>query len=88
MGSIAKSRLLAWHERCYWDTSPVHYLLLTDQIAFPSLFEGVFIPATVRSEMLDPKTPALARQWKELQPQQNKNYFKRGSKWNGTSSLN
>ncbi len=46
------------------DTSPVHYLLLIDQISLlPALFERVFIPATVQCEMLDPKTPASIRQW-------------------------
>ncbi len=46
------------------DTSPVHYLILIEQIALlPLLFEQIFIPATERDEMLDPQTPDTVRQW-------------------------
>lgn len=51
------------------DTSPVNYLVLVEQIALlPALFERIFIPAAVRSEMLDPKTPAVVRRWITSQP--------------------
>jgi predicted nucleic acid-binding protein len=46
------------------DTGPVHYLILIEQISLlPVLFETIFIPETVRKEMLAPRTPAVVRQW-------------------------
>lgn len=46
------------------DTGPVHYLILIEQIALlPALFETIFIPETVRKEMLAPRTPGVVRQW-------------------------
>jgi predicted nucleic acid-binding protein len=51
------------------DTGPVHYLVLIEEISvLPALFEHVFIPATVRDEMLDPKTPDSVRRWIEAPP--------------------
>lgn len=46
------------------DTGPVHNLILIEQIALlPALFDGVFLPETVRDEMLDAKAPLPVRQW-------------------------
>ncbi len=46
------------------DTGPVHYQILFGQISLlPALFTSVFIPETVRNEMLDSKTPNAVREW-------------------------
>jgi predicted nucleic acid-binding protein len=51
------------------DTGPIQYLLLIDQIALlPELFDRIFIPATLCSEMLDPKTPDVVRKWIAAHP--------------------
>lgn len=46
------------------DTSPIHYLLLIDQIdLLPRLFQQIIIPDVVRDEMLDPGAPTVLQQW-------------------------
>ena len=46
------------------DTGPLHYLVLIDAVSvLPKLFKSVMIPATVRNEMLAPRTPEILRQW-------------------------
>ena len=46
------------------DASPVHYLIVIEQIdLLPKLFERIFIPVAVREELLDPQTPDAVRQW-------------------------
>lgn len=52
------------------DTGPLHYLVLIDSISvLPKLFESVMIPATVRNELLAPRTPDVLRQWIVRAPQ-------------------
>jgi predicted nucleic acid-binding protein len=44
------------------DTSPLHYITLIGHLSiFPALFKRIFIPATVRDEMLRPKTPGMVQ---------------------------
>jgi len=44
------------------DTGPVHYLILIGQISLlPALFERIFIPVSVREEMLHHNTPDVVR---------------------------
>ena len=46
------------------DTGPLHYLVLTGDIALlPKLFERVLAPQTVRDELADPAAPAAVRAW-------------------------
>jgi len=46
------------------DTGPVHYLILIGQISLlPALFERIFIPVSVRDEMLHRNTPDVVRRW-------------------------
>ena len=46
------------------DTSPLHYLLLIDQIdLLPQLFQQIIIPDVVRDELLVPSTPLVIQQW-------------------------
>jgi predicted nucleic acid-binding protein len=46
------------------DTGPLHYLVLTGDIALlPKLFDRVLAPQTVRDELANPKTPAAVRAW-------------------------
>lgn len=51
------------------DTSPLNYLVLIDAIdILPRLFQRVFIPATVSSELQHQRTPELVRAWAESPP--------------------
>jgi predicted nucleic acid-binding protein len=51
------------------DTSPVQYLILIEQIdLLPVLFGTIFIPETVRDEMLAAKTPEVVREWIKAAP--------------------
>jgi|SRR6185437_591813 len=51
------------------DTGPVHYLILIGQISLlPALFERIFIPVSVRDEMLHRNTPDVVRRWIENPP--------------------
>ncbi|MGB3491133.1 MAG: DUF3368 domain-containing protein [Elainellaceae cyanobacterium] len=46
------------------DTSPIHYLLLINQIdLLPHLFQQIIIPDVVRDEMLAPDAPLILQQW-------------------------
>ncbi len=46
------------------DTSPIHYLLLIDQIdLLAHLFDQIMIPDAVRDEMLNPGAPLVLQQW-------------------------
>ncbi|HTT85506.1 MAG TPA: DUF3368 domain-containing protein [Rhizomicrobium sp.] len=46
------------------DTGPVHYLVLTGDVALlPALFDKVIIPQAVCDELADPGAPLLVRQW-------------------------
>ena len=46
------------------DTSPLHYLVLTNTIdLLPRLFQQVIAPDVVRAELLAEETPALVRAW-------------------------
>ncbi|HVT60181.1 MAG TPA: DUF3368 domain-containing protein [Thermoanaerobaculia bacterium] len=45
------------------DTSPIHYLILIDEVALlAKLFGRVLIPPAVRAELLHPAAPASVRQ--------------------------
>jgi predicted nucleic acid-binding protein len=51
------------------DTSPILYLVLIDQIELlPQLYQRIFIPETVRDEMLDAGAPLILRQWFDTAP--------------------
>jgi predicted nucleic acid-binding protein len=51
------------------DTSPIHYLLLIDQIdLLPRLFQQVIIPDVVRDEMLHSSAPFILQQWMSNPP--------------------
>lgn len=51
------------------DTGPIHYLVLIGNDSFfPALFGSILIPASVRGEMLSPRTPASVRKWIENPP--------------------
>ena len=46
------------------DTSPLHYLVLIEQMAIlPALFGRVLIPPVVAEELQRPRTPAPVRAW-------------------------
>ena len=46
------------------DASPLHYLVLIEQIAVLSpLYRQVIIPAAVREELQRPRTPEVVRLW-------------------------
>ena len=46
------------------DTGPLHYLVLTGDIALlPSLFEKVLTPERVRDELAHVEAPAAVRAW-------------------------
>ena len=46
------------------DTGPVNYLLLIGHIdILPALFHKVILPSAVLSELTDPRTPLLVRNW-------------------------
>ena len=52
------------------DTSPLHYLILCEVAGIlPSLFQRVFIPPQVFSELQQPNTPALVREWAQNLPE-------------------
>jgi predicted nucleic acid-binding protein len=51
------------------DTSPLHYLVLTNTIdLLPRLFEQVIAPEIVRAELLHPEAPVLVRTWAAAMP--------------------
>ena len=51
------------------DTSPIHYLLLIDQVELlPKLYERIIIPDIVRDEMLAAGAPLILRQWIQQPP--------------------
>ena len=51
------------------DTSPLHYLVLTNTIdLLPRLFQQVIAPDVVRAELLAEETPALVRAWASAPP--------------------
>ncbi len=51
------------------DTSPLHYLLLIEQVAIlPSLFTCVVIPQAVAAELASPGAPDLVRRWAAKPP--------------------
>lgn len=46
------------------DTTPLHYLVLIDEIALlPALFAGVYIPAAVFSELSHSRAPKRVQEW-------------------------
>src|SRR5262249_25849815 len=46
------------------DASPLHYLVLIDQIAvLPPLYDQVMIPSVVCEELQRPRTPEVVRLW-------------------------
>jgi predicted nucleic acid-binding protein len=46
------------------DTAPLHYLVLTGDIALlPKLFDRVLAPRAVRDELANPEAPAVVRAW-------------------------
>ena len=51
------------------DTGPLHYLVLTGDIALlPNLFEKVLTPERVRDELAHAEAPAAVRAWIALPP--------------------
>lgn len=51
------------------DTSPLHYLILCGaETALPRLFSHVVIPPMVFSELQQPNTPPIVRQWARALP--------------------
>ena len=51
------------------DTSPLHYLILCEVVGIlPGLFQRVFIPPQVFSELQQANTPALVREWAQNLP--------------------
>lgn len=51
------------------DTSPLHYLILSDaQEILPQLFQSVVIPPTVFRELQQPNTPDRVKQWAAALP--------------------
>jgi predicted nucleic acid-binding protein len=51
------------------DTSPILYLVLIDQIELLlQLYQRIFIPETVRDEMIDVGAPLILRQWIAVPP--------------------
>jgi predicted nucleic acid-binding protein len=51
------------------DTGPINYLVLIDAIELlPKLFEKVFTPLAVQSELLNPDAPSIVRAWATLPP--------------------
>ena len=52
------------------DTSPLHYLILCEVVGIlPGLFQRVFIPPQVFSELQQANTPALVRDWAQNLPE-------------------
>jgi predicted nucleic acid-binding protein len=52
------------------DTSPLHYLVLIDQVeVLPRLFDRVIVPPAVISELSRPQTPVPVRLWTASHPQ-------------------
>ena len=46
------------------DTSPLHYLILCEEIAIlPRLFNQVLIPPTVYAELVHPNAPLIVSEW-------------------------
>jgi predicted nucleic acid-binding protein len=51
------------------DTSPICYLLLIQEIdLLPALYDRIYIPETVASELGDPQSPSLLRRWIQNPP--------------------
>lgn len=51
------------------DAGPLHYLALIDYFEIlPKLFERVYAPAIVQSELLHPNAPAKVQRWMEMPP--------------------
>ena len=51
------------------DTSPLHYLVLTNTIGLlPRLFDKVIVPEIVRAELLHEEAPELVRVWAAVPP--------------------
>ncbi|MFZ2107283.1 MAG: hypothetical protein WAV18_18240 [Roseiarcus sp.] len=51
------------------DTGPLHYLVLTGDIALlPNLFEKVLTPERVRDELAHAEAPAAVRAWIDVPP--------------------
>lgn len=51
------------------DTSPIHYLLLINQVELlPKLYGSINIPEVVRDEMLAPGAPIILQQWIQQPP--------------------
>lgn len=52
------------------DTGPLNYLVLIEAVELlPKFFEKVFIPAAVRTELLDLDAPAIVRAWAAEPPE-------------------
>jgi predicted nucleic acid-binding protein len=51
------------------DTTPLNYLVLINAIdVLPRLFDEIYVPPSVVSELDQPKTPHLVRQWAKSPP--------------------
>jgi predicted nucleic acid-binding protein len=51
------------------DTGPLHYLVLINAVELlPRLFDRVFVPITVHSELTRPETPAVVSNWARAPP--------------------
>jgi predicted nucleic acid-binding protein len=51
------------------DTSPLNYMVLIKAVdVLPKLFEKIFVPPSVVSELNRPKTPEPVRQWAKAPP--------------------
>jgi len=51
------------------DTSPLHYLILIDQVQLlPTLYGAVYAPPVVIEELLRPQTPLQVRNWTSSLP--------------------
>jgi predicted nucleic acid-binding protein len=51
------------------DTSPIHYLLLIDQVELlAKLYGRIIIPSVVRDEMLSAGAPVVLREWIQQPP--------------------
>jgi len=51
------------------DTSPLNYLVLINAVdVLPRIFEKIFVPPSVVSELNRPKTPESVRQWANSPP--------------------
>jgi predicted nucleic acid-binding protein len=55
--------------KAVFDTSPISYLLLIEEIELlPALYDRIFIPLAVKAELLHPRAPSIVRKWMTSPP--------------------